>query len=108
MKIAETIIIGKNILDKLSNLLADHIPVGSPIRITTSSIQMALGRLTASELNYSIYEGLGKLVLPSFCDLVGNEANLSQSFSDYFDWNDLDNCTNEIITVQVFELNFRF
>lgn len=62
---------------------------------------MSVKRVRASDLRTLIFEGLGKIELPSFCDLVGKNHTTFSKITNFFDWNDLNNCTNELITVQV-------
>lgn len=70
---------------------------------------MSVTKVTASSLNNTeIYEGLGKFSLPTFCDLENSLAkNSANNNNGFFNWNDLNNCTNKIITVQV-DLNRKF
>ena len=101
LHISEAILTGNKIINNLSFNLAEYSPLGSSIEVSTTSIQMSVKRVRASDLDTLIFEGLGKIKLPSFCDLLGkNQINISK-IKDFFDWNDLNNCTNELITIQV-------
>lgn len=101
LQIKDAISTAKIILDTLSINLAEYSPLGDLIQISTTSIQMSIKRIRASDLNTFIFEGLGKIELPSFCDLIGHNQTEVSNLTNFFNWNDLNNCTNELITVQV-------
>ncbi|RNA43376.1 polycystin-1-like isoform X1, partial [Brachionus plicatilis] len=101
LQIGEAILAEKKIIDTLAINLAEYSSLGNPIQISTTSIQMSVNRIRASDLDVFLFEGLGKIELPSFCDLVGYNQTTISNFSNYFDWNDLNNCTNELLTVQI-------
>lgn len=62
---------------------------------------MSLYRDNAVNLNSVITAGIGKIALPSYCDLVNSGSSNKDYNSSFFNWDDLENCTNKILTVQV-------
>ena len=79
--------------------MSNQLPVGNENKIQTPSIQLGLTKSKAIDLTKSILTGLGKIELPSYCD-ISTETPTPKP-QKYFDWNELNNCTNKLIISQI-------
>lgn len=72
----------------MSSFLADHLPIGSSIKLATPSFLFKLIKSYPRKLSKLLDNGFGKFELPTFCEMFNN-----YDFAEY--------CPNMIITVQV-------
>lgn len=94
-----------SVLNLLSNIISDHLPVGDSFDVTTSSLLMSLRKMKASDLNSSLQMDGDKIELPSFCDMQ-NKPYVSNSkqnlLGPLLDLNEEEKrCESRVITTQV-------
>ncbi len=94
-----------SVLNLLSNIISDHLPVGDSFDVTTSSLLLSLRKTKASDLNSSLQLDGDKIELPSFCDMH-NKPIVSSSkqnvLGPILDLNEEEKrCDSRVITTQV-------
>lgn len=91
------------ITDLIANLVAQRFAVGQSFSISSSSINMQLQKIVASNLTNEIKLQYAKIELPSYCDLMINSevVTTTTTKSPYIDpIAEANNCTNQVITLK--------
>ena len=82
-KTVDTMYKGENIKQIIVNVLGSHSNIDQTRVIKTSGFTMKINKTEDLSNGQTFYEGLSKIQLPSFCDLVNNENC----------WNNFENIT---------------
>jgi len=81
------------IYEIVTKSLASHMSRDQSVKINTSSIVLSIYRLNSTNYFTELFEGLGKIKLPEFCDIVKSALKNPNS-----------NCIEMNIVLRVFPL----
>jgi hypothetical protein len=94
-----------SVLNLLSNVISNHLPVGDSFDVNTSSLMLSLRKTKASDLNSSLQIDGDKIELPSFCDMQNKPSTSNfktNELGPLLDLNEEENkCDSRVITTQV-------